>query len=59
MTSRWLSAKTGLSPATVNKGLVHLQRLAVVHELTALKRHRIFCYGEYLRLMDLGTELPD
>lgn len=53
-----LCEKTGLSPATVNKGLVHLQRLGIVSELTAQKRNRLFCYARYIAIMDQGTELP-
>jgi Fic family protein len=53
-----LCEKTGLSPATVNKGLVHLQRLRIVSELTAQKRNRLFCYARYIEIMDQGSELP-
>ncbi len=57
-TSAWLTQKTGLTPATVNKCLAHLERLGIVRELTAQKRNRVFSYGEYVEIMNRGTELP-
>ncbi|HHP7234696.1 MAG TPA: Fic family protein [Desulfobacterales bacterium] len=56
--SRWLVDKTGITPATVNKCLVHLERLGVVRELSARKRNRIFSYTGYLEILNQGTELP-
>lgn len=56
--SRWLVDKTGITPATVNKSLVHLERLGVVRELSARKRNRIFSYTGYLEILNQGTELP-
>lgn len=53
-----LCEKTGLSPATVNKGLTHLERLSIVTELTAQKRNRLFSYSRYIEIMNQGTELP-
>jgi Fic family protein len=55
-TSNWLVEKTGLTPATVNKALSHLERLGVVTELTARKRNRLFSYPEYIEIMSRGTE---
>jgi len=57
-TSNWLTEKTGLTAATVNKSLVHLERLGITRELTARKRNRLFSYAEYIRIMNRGTELP-
>jgi hypothetical protein len=57
-TSSWLVEKTGLSPATVNKALAQLEKLAIVRELTAQKRNRLFSYGEYVEIVSRGTELP-
>lgn len=54
-----LCEKTSLSPATVNKGLAHLERLSIVSELTAQKRNRLFSYTRYIEIMNQGTELPD
>lgn len=58
-TSGWLVDKTGISPATVNKTLGHLERLGIVKELTSQKRNRLFSYAKYIEIMNLGTELPD
>ncbi len=56
--SGWLVKKTGITPATVNKCLASLVHLGIVKELTARKRNRIFSYGQYLEIMNQGTELP-
>ena len=56
-TSGRLVKKTGISPATVNKALVHLEQLGIVRELTAQKRNRLFSYTEYVEIMSRGTEL--
>lgn len=50
-TSNSLVAATGLTPATVNKSLAHLERIGVVHELTSRRRGRIFSYRKYLDLL--------
>lgn len=57
-TSGRLVDKCGISPATVNKALGHLERLGVVNEITAQKRNRVFSYAGYLEIMNQGTELP-
>jgi len=56
--SNSLVEKTGLTPATVNKALGHLEHLGVVKELTAKKRNRLFSYAGYIEIMGSGTELP-
>lgn len=56
--SGWLVDKTGITPATVNKSLVHLERLGIVRVLTARRRNRIFSYTSYVDIMNQGTELP-
>lgn len=58
-TSGSLVGKLGLTPATVNKALGHLQQLGIVKELTARKRNRVFSYAGYLDIMNHGMELPD
>lgn len=58
-TSNLLVEKTKLSPATVNKALVHIEQLGIIRELTTQKRNRIFCYVDYVEIMNHGTELPD
>ncbi|MBB5348562.1 hypothetical protein HNQ81_002298 [Desulfoprunum benzoelyticum] len=48
----------GLTPATVNKALGHLEQLGIVKESTAWKRNRLFSYAGYIEIMSRGTELP-
>lgn len=50
---------TGLTPATVNKALAHLERLGIVREITAKRRNRLYSYEKYVEIMNTGTELPD
>jgi len=57
-TAGWLVKKTGITPATVNKALTHLERLGIVRELTSRKRNRLFSYTGYVDIMNQGTELP-
>ena len=57
-TSSSLVEKTGITPATVNKSLGHLEQLGIVKELTARKRNRLFSYADYIEIMSRGTELP-
>ena len=57
-TSSSLAEKTGITPATVNKSLGHLEQLGIVKELTARKRNRLFSYASYIKIMSRGTELP-
>ena len=57
-TSSWLVGETGITPATINKCLGHLERLGIVRELTARKRNRLYSYTRYVEIMEQGTELP-
>jgi Fic family protein len=57
-TSGSLAKKTGITSATVNKALCHLEQLGIVKVLTAQKRHRLFSYANYIEIMSRGTELP-
>jgi Fic family protein len=57
-TSGWLVEHTGITSATVNKCLSHLERLGIVAELTSRKRNRLFSYVKYVDIMNQGTELP-
>jgi len=50
--------KTGITLATVNKALGHLEQLGIVNELTAQKRNRLFSYVGYIEIMSRGTKLP-
>ncbi|WP_462325110.1 Fic family protein, partial [Desulfoplanes sp.] len=54
-TSGSLVKKTGITPATVNKALGHLEKLGIVKELTEKKRNRLFSYVEYIKIMNRGT----
>jgi len=56
-TSAALVKATGLTAATVNKSLVHLERLGVVVELTNRQRGRVFSYRRYVD--KLTAELED
>jgi len=47
-TSASLVKATGLTAATVNKSLAHLERIGVVAELTNRQRGRIFSYRRYV-----------
>ena len=58
-TAGGLTGKTGLSPATVNKALVHLGQLGIVRELTAQKRNRLFSHSRFVEIMNQGTDLPE
>jgi len=51
-TSGWLVEKTGITPATVNKALGHLEKLGVVKELTTQRRNRLFSYVGYIEIMN-------
>jgi Fic family protein len=42
---------TGLTAATVNKSLAHLESLGVVAELTGRRRGRVFSYRRYVELL--------
>jgi Fic family protein len=54
-TSAALVKITGLTAATINKSLAHLETLGVVAELTNRKRGRVFSYRRYVA--ELAAEL--
>lgn len=58
-TASWLAKKTKLAPATVNKSLLHLQKLGIVRELTKRKRDRLFSYFRFIGILNEGTEKPE
>ena len=58
-TAGWLVEKTGITAATVNRCLAHLENLGIVRELTSRKRNRLFSYTGYVDIMNQGTELPE
>jgi Fic family protein len=55
----WLSSKTGLTAATVNKCLAHSERLDIVRELTSRRRNRLFSYVRYIDILNQGMDLPE
>ncbi|OIP99502.1 MAG: hypothetical protein AUK35_06390 [Zetaproteobacteria bacterium CG2_30_46_52] len=57
-TAASLAKQTGLTQTTINKSLKHLQKLAIVAELTNQNWNRIFSYAGYVAIMNQGTELP-
>jgi len=57
-TAASLVAATGLTPATVNKALAHLERIGVVAELTRKQRGRVFSYARYGEILNEGMGLP-
>jgi Fic family protein len=57
-TSASLVGATGLSPATVNKSLAHLERIGMVAELTQRSRGRVFSYKRYIAILNEGMALP-
>ncbi len=54
-----LTRRTGLTALTVNRALENLCTLGIAREITGRKRNRVFRYGEYLAILDEGTELPE
>jgi len=52
-TSAALTKMTGLTAATVNKSLAHLETLGVVAELTNRQRDRVFSYRRYVDELDM------
>ena len=57
-TSGLLAQKTGITAATVNRALGHLEQLGIIRELTAQKRNRLFSYTRYVDIMNRGMEPP-
>jgi Fic family protein len=57
-TSGLLAQRTGITAATVNRALGHLEQLGIIRELTAQKRNRLFSYTRYVDIMNRGTEPP-
>jgi Fic family protein len=56
-TSAALVKATGLTAATVNKSLVHLEGIGIVGELTSRQRGRVFSYRRYVE--ELAAELEE
>ena len=58
-TAASLASATGLTPATVNKSLAHLEHCGVVAELTRKQRGRVFSYARYIEILNEGMDLPE
>jgi Fic family protein len=52
----WAAQTLGLSEPTVNKAVIRLQELGILREVTGRTRGRIFVYGQYLDILNEGTE---
>ncbi|VAX19834.1 Fic domain protein, Pden_3305 type [hydrothermal vent metagenome] len=46
----------GLTAPTVRKSVRHLVELGVMREITGKKRDKLFAYGEYIKILNEGTE---
>jgi Fic family protein len=55
-TTAALVKATKLTPATINKTLVHLERIGIVGELTNRQRGRVFSYRRYVELLAAELE---
>lgn len=53
-TATSLAANTGLTLATVNKAISHLEQLDILTEITGRKRNRIFSYKTYIDILETG-----
>jgi Fic family protein len=52
VTAAWLSTKTGLTAATVNKALSNLEKLGIIRRLNERRRNRLFAYGQYMDILN-------
>jgi Fic family protein len=57
-TASSLVKATGLTAATVNKSLAHLERIRVVGELTNRQRGRVFSFAKYVKGLAAEMESP-
>jgi Fic family protein len=57
-TATSLVKATGLTAATVNKSLAHLERIGVVGEITNRRRGRVFSYRSYVQELAAEFEAP-
>lgn len=51
--------RTGLSGPTVTTVMKSLEAIGVIRELTGKQRYRVYCYSQYLSILDEGTAIPD
>jgi Fic family protein len=54
-----VARRLGLSAPTIRKSIAHLQKLGIVHEVTGLRRDRVFAYRDYMTILNRGTEPLD
>lgn len=55
-TAGQLVERSGVSFATVNKGLAIMNELGLITEITGGRRNRVFSYSRYLAILSEGTE---
>lgn len=48
----------GKTPATVGNSLRLLEGKGIVKEVSGRKRNRVYAYSEYIRIMDMGLDIP-
>jgi Fic family protein len=51
-----IAKMTGLSVPTVTASLKALQEMEITRELTGNRRGRIYCYDQYIKILNEGTE---
>ena len=49
-----VSQKTGLTQATVNRCLKHLESIQILQEITGKKRGRVFAYSTCIDILEQG-----
>ena len=47
---------TGLWTTSVTSSIKHLEKLGIVKEVTGKRRNRLFCYSDYIQILNEGTE---
>jgi Fic family protein len=58
LTPKLARATTGLSSPTVQAGLRRLEDMGILQEVTGRQRGTVYAYGEYLMVLNAGTERP-
>jgi Fic family protein len=54
VSASWLQKTTGLTAATVNNSLAHLQQSGILKECSGRKRRRVYSYDAYLEIINEG-----
>ncbi|MEX1184409.1 MAG: Fic family protein [Gemmatimonadota bacterium] len=57
-TASSLATATGLTAATVNRSLAHLERIGLIAEITGRRRDRVFSYAAYVDVLNEGMDRP-